>query len=262
LPTNDIPVEILPLVVAVNQALDRLEHGFRAQREFAADVAHELRTPLAILRTRIRLLPQKGEAQALERDIESMSRVVSQLLDAAELETIVIDPDERADLQDICAEIVGFLAPLALARGRTIELSGATGPVLIRGNSEMVRRAIRNLVENALNHTPVGTVVEVAVSELGTVSILDEGEGVPFAERELIFRRFWRRDRRRVGGAGLGLSIVKRIVEAHGGIITVENRPGGGAIFSVRFMLAESAERTPIEQTEPIETEPQNQHAL
>jgi signal transduction histidine kinase len=248
LPTDKIPVEILPLVVAVNQALDRLEQGFRSQREFTADAAHELRTPLAILRTRVGLLTQKDQAQALDRDIESMSRVVGQLLDAAELETIVIDPDDRADLQDICAEVVGFLAPLALAKGKTIELSGAKGPVPIRGNPEMVRRAIRNLVENALHHTPVGTVVEVAVNEAGAVSVLDEGEGIPDAERELIFRRFWRRDRRRIGGAGLGLSIVKRVVEAHGGTIAVENRPEGGAIFTIRFTPAEAEKRALAER--------------
>ncbi len=251
LPTDEIPKEIVPLVIAVNQALDRLEGGFRRQREFAADTAHELRTPLAILRTRIETLPDKGEARALQRDIESMSRVVSQLLDAAELETIVVDPDEKADLNDVCTEVAEFIAPLALAHGKTVALSGAENPVLIKGNPEMLRRAVRNLVENALNHTPEGTVIEIVVGEKGTISVLDEGEGVPVAKRELIFQRFWRRDRRRAGGAGLGLSIVKRIVDAHGGAITVENRPTGGANFTMRFAFVE---RPPIEAAEQRST--------
>ncbi|HWM80477.1 MAG TPA: ATP-binding protein [Pseudolabrys sp.] len=241
LPVADIPREILPLVTAVNQALDRLERGFRAQREFAADAAHELRTPLAILRTRIETLPESDTARVLRRDIESMSRVVSQLLDAAELETIVIDGNERADLHDVCVEVVELIAPLALKQGKTIELNGTDRPVLIRGNSEMLLRAIRNLAENALNHTPERSMIEVVVSAGGVVTVLDQGEGIDPEDRELIFRRFWRRNRRGSGGAGLGLSIAKRIVEVHGGTISIENRPEGGAKFSMAFPLADPA---------------------
>lgn len=238
LPTDDIPPEILPLVEAVNQALDRLEQGFHHQREFAADAAHELRTPLAILRTRIETLPDSDAARALGRDVENMSRVVSQLLDAAELETAVVDPHATADLHEVSVEVAEFIAPLALGQEKTIELICGDEPVLIRGNAEMVRRAVRNLAENALNHAPEGTVIEVVVDTRGTVSVLDRGEGIPSSDRDLIFRRFWRRDRRAGGGAGLGLSIVKRIVEAHGGTLTVDNRPTGGARFSMQFPLA------------------------
>lgn len=238
LPTDDMPPEILPLVAAVNQALDRLEQGFRHQREFAADAAHELRTPLAILRTRIDTLPDSDAARALGHDIENMSRVVSQLLDAAELETIVVDPQETADLHEVCVEVAEFIAPLALKQEKTIELICGDEPVLIKGNAEMVRRAVRNLTENALNHTPEKTAIALVVDAQGMVSVLDSGAGVPPSDRNLIFRRFWRRDRRAAGGAGLGLSIVKRIVEAHGGTVTVDNRPAGGARFSLRFPLA------------------------
>src|SRR5262249_36158054 len=186
------------------------------QREFAADAAHELRTPLAILRTRIETMPDKIATDALHRDVESMSRVVSQLLDAAELETAIIGKDERADLADVCVGVAEFIAPLAIAQGKTIALSGSEGPVVINGNDEMLRRAVRNLVETGFNHPPAGTAVEVVVGEQGPISILDEGEGIPNAKREVIFQRFWRRARERAGGAGLGLSIVKRIVDAHG----------------------------------------------
>jgi len=235
LPTEDIPAEIRPLVTAVNQALDRLERGFERLRGFAADVAHELRTPLAVLRTRIETLPDRTVAQALQRDVEGMSRVVTQLLDAAELETFVIDPAETADLRQVCAEVAEFFAPLALRQEKTIALSGAEHPVWVKGNAEMLRRAVRNLVENALAHTPEETAVEMVVREPGSIAVLDQGEGVPTEKRELIFQRFWRRDRRRPGGAGLGLSIVKRIVEMHGGTIGVENRPSGGAAFQIEL---------------------------
>jgi signal transduction histidine kinase len=164
-----------------------------------------------------------------------MARIVSQLLEIAELETFSIDPMEKADLRTICAEIAEFAAPLALAQGKNIALSGSQAPVWVHGNGEMLSRAVRNLVENAINHSPAGTTVEIVVEDNGTVRILDEGPGIKEHERELIFRRFWRRDRRRAGGAGLGLSIVQRIADAHAATITVENRPTGGAKFSLGF---------------------------
>lgn len=237
LPTDDMPPEILPLVEAVNQALDRLELGFRSQREFAADAAHELRTPLAILRTRIETLPHSEASRALGRDVENMSRVVSQLLDATELETAIVDPESVADLHEVGVEIAEFIAPLALKRGKSIELIGVDKPVLIVGNAEMIRRATRNLVENALHHTPEGTAIEIVVGQDGSISVIDNGDGVPPENRESIFKRFWRRSTRASGGAGLGLSIVKKIVEAHHGSITVEDAPGRGARFIMRFPL-------------------------
>lgn len=238
LPTDDMPPEILPLVEAVNQALDRLELGFRSHREFAADAAHELRTPLAILRTRIETLPHSEASRALGRDVENMSRVVSQLLDATELETAVVDPDSIADLHGVCIEVAEFIAPLALKRGKSIELTCPDEPILVKGNAEMIRRATRNLVENALHHTPEGTAIEIIVGQDGSISVIDNGDGVPPENRESIFKRFWRRSTRASGGAGLGLSIVKKIVEAHHGSIVVEDGPGGGARFIMRFPLA------------------------
>jgi signal transduction histidine kinase len=235
LPTEGMPREIVPLVKAVNQALERLEQGFRTQREFTADAAHELRTPLTILRARIDQLENTQIRDALRKDIAGMSRIVSQLLDIAELETFVVDPEEKADLQSISAEVAAFIAPLALAQGKSVALIGTKDQVWIKGNPETLFHAIRNLTENAINHTPQGTTVEIDVAKTGTVRVLDDGPGIPEAERELIFRRFWRRDRRQPGSAGLGLSIVSRIVEAHAGSIAVTNRAGGGAAFALSF---------------------------
>jgi signal transduction histidine kinase len=235
LPPEEIPKEILPLVQAVNQALDRLEAGFRVQREFTADAAHELRTPLTILRSRVDTLADRGISKALHQDIEGMARIVSQLLDIAELDTFSIDPLEKADLRAICAEVAEFAAPLALAKGKDIALSGSEASVWVNGNPEMLSRAIRNLVENAINYSPPGTTVEIVVESNGRVRVLDEGPGIKEDERELIFQRFWRRDRRRTGNAGLGLSIVQRIADTHAATISVENRPTGGANFSLSF---------------------------
>jgi signal transduction histidine kinase len=206
------------------------------QREFTADAAHELRTPLTILRSRIDCLADRDISKALHKDIEGMARIVNQLLDIAELETLSIDPLEKADLRAVSTEVAEFAAPLALAQGKNIALSGSEAPVWVSGNAEMLSRAIRNLVENAINHSPPGTTVEIVVEDSGMVRVLDEGPGIKEEERELIFQRFWRRDRRRIGGAGLGLSIVQRIAEAHAATISVENRPTRGATFSVGFV--------------------------
>jgi signal transduction histidine kinase len=125
-----------------------------------------------------------------------------------------------------------------LQRGKNIALSGSDASVWVKGNPEMLSRAIRNLVENAINYSPPGTTVEIVVENSGMVPVLDEGPGIKEDERELIFQRFWRRDRRRAGSAGLGLSIVQRIADTHAATIRVENRPMGGAKFSLSFARA------------------------
>ena len=239
LPTEQIPREIVPLVTAVNLALDRLEDGFRVQRQFTADAAHQLRTPLAILRTRIETLGDGTVRQLLHDDIESMSRIVVQLLEIAELDTLVLDPGETADLRAVCAEVVGAIAPFAIAQHKDIALKGAEAPVLIHGNSEMLQRAVFNLAENAIKFTAKETSVDVEVGDDGSVRVRDCGPGVSEAERELIFQRFWRRDRQRSDGAGLGLSIVRGVADDHAATVAVDNLPGGGAEFTLRFRLAE-----------------------
>jgi signal transduction histidine kinase len=235
LPTDEIPQEVRPLVSAVNQGLDRLEEGFRIQRDFTADAAHELRTPLSILRTRIDILEDQEMRKALRQNVEGMAHIVSQLLDIAELDAFVVDPQEKADLKSVATEVAEFVAPLALAQGKDVALSGASEAVWVKGNPEMLSRAIRNLAENAINHTAVGSTVEFVVEANGTVSVSDQGPGISEHERNLIFRRFWRRDRRKAGSTGLGLSIVQRIAELHSATITVENREPRGARFSVKF---------------------------
>jgi signal transduction histidine kinase len=238
LPTEQLPSEILPLVTAVNQALDRLDDGFRVQRQFTADAAHQLRTPLAILRTRIEMLGDGVATRELHADIEGMSRIVGQLLEIAELDTLVLDPSETADLRAVCAEVVESIAPYALARKRDIALKGSNEPVRIRGNAEMLQRAIFNLADNAIKYTAEDTSVDVEVRSDGSVRVRDAGPGIPPDERGLIFQRFWRGDRRRTDGAGLGLSIVQGVAEDHAATVAVENLPAGGTQFTLCFQLA------------------------
>lgn len=232
LPVKDLPRELMPLIMAVNQALDRLEKGMKLQKEFTADAAHELRTPLAVLRARIDSLPDQARLDALKSDIDVMSHVVSQLLEIAELENPTFRIDDRVDLYAVSSEVVSMIAGVAIAQGKEVALTGES--VWVRGNGAMIFRAIRNLVDNAIKHTERGSEVIVEVGPDGTVRVLDKGPGVPPAERALMVRRFWRA-RRDQDGAGLGLSIVSRIAELHGAKLGITDRDGGGAVFSLSF---------------------------
>ncbi|SJZ93415.1 Signal transduction histidine kinase [Enhydrobacter aerosaccus] len=238
LPEQTMPTEIQPLVHAVNLALERLEGGFRAQRDFTADMAHELRTPLAIVRARVDTLEPGPVRDALRADLVNMTRTVNQVLDIAELEAFIVATDAKADLHAVCADAVAFMAPLAVELSKTIALTGDSSPVWVRGQAEALFRAVRNLIENAIRHTPTGTSIEVEVTKEGIVRVMDDGPGVPAGDRESIFRRFWRRDREKPEGRGLGLAIVARVAEAHDGSVAVANRPEGGAVFTLKLRPA------------------------
>jgi signal transduction histidine kinase len=233
LPTGALPREVLPLAEAVNEALDRLEKSLQAQREFTADAAHELRTPLAILRTHVDTILDVPAAAALQSDIDAMGHVLDQLLELAELEGFAIGQSERVNLTELGAEVVGLMAPIALAEHKSLEFSAGPAPVLVFGNAEMLFRALRNLVENATRHSRPNQSVEVEVALPAIIRVMDRGPGIKPAERQLIFQRFWRRNRQDKGHSGLGLAIVAKIIQLHHGTIEVTDRDGGGATFSI-----------------------------
>jgi signal transduction histidine kinase len=238
LPEDGLPREVVPLVHAVNAALDRLDRGFRRQRDFTADAAHELRTPIAILAAHLDALEDKSVATSLRADVERMAHLVEQMLAIARLEALSVAPEESADLRAIAVDVAASLAPLALKRRRSIEVVGAPRPVAVHGNAEALRQAIRNLAENALRYTAEGTAVSLEVSDAPAIHVRDHGPGVSPDQRENAFRRFWRADRSQVHGAGLGLAIVSRIAEAHGGRVEIGDAPGGGARFTLRLPRA------------------------
>lgn len=242
LPTQGMPREILPLILAINDAFDRLDRALEAQRRFTSDAAHELLTPLALLQAEIDSLEDAAAAAQLRHDVDAMTQMVHQLLYLAELESMgeAIDGAEQADLHQVATDVVTMLAPLAIRERKELALTGAGGPLMVRGTAGMLDRVLRNLVENALRHTPENTIVELHLNEDGTLRVCDQGPGVPPDKRERVFERFWRGARRRGSGAGLGLSIVRRIVDLLGGEVWVGDAPQGGACFHVRLPRAEA----------------------
>ena len=195
LPDRFVPREILPLIDTVNRALERLERTLSAQREFTADAAHELKTPLAVMRAQIDAMKPDEDTVALRGDVDSMSRLVTQMLRLAEADQLDVPPEAACDLAGIAREITAALAPLALARGRSLTLDGAEAPVWVRGLAQPIAQAARNLIENAIKHTPPGTKVELRVTPTGALIVRDHGPGIPEMERGQIFKRFWRKDR-------------------------------------------------------------------
>lgn len=237
LPVGNVPRELSPLVKSMNAALDHLEQGLQQQREFNANAAHQLRTPLSAVMASLDTLKETREIGHLRTDIEHMSRIVSQLLLDARLGVSPIEANEFVDLNDIAAEVAGGLAPLALASAKSIELIRSDEPVIVGTNTFAIRAALGNLIENAIKHTPSGTSVRLRVTDRPAIDVIDNGLGVPLNLRSKVFERFWRGDRDS-GGAGLGLAIVNRIMTALDGSVSVGDAVGGGAVFSLVFPKA------------------------
>jgi signal transduction histidine kinase len=234
LPTSNVPQELFPLVNAINLALDRLENGLRRQREFNADAAHQLRTPLAILSANIEAMSDKSTAAKLNYDVELMSRIVNQLLLVARLETFSNSNNDKVDVSAIATDVAANLAPLAIASGKNLEVVNGADPVFVRADAEALRAALNNLVENALGHTELATTVSIRLTQGPSVEVIDCGPGVPIDKRNQVFERFWKGDRNGKG-AGLGLAIVKQIMTALHGSVSVSGNLHGGATFTLRF---------------------------
>jgi two-component system, OmpR family, sensor histidine kinase TctE len=164
-----------------------------------------------------------------------MNRLVEQLRRVARLDAIALDVSKTVDLKAIAASVVATMAPWVIEQGRALALAGPDEPVYVCGNAYAIEDAIRNLVENAVAHSPRGEEVMVEVLPAGGVSVADQGPGIPIDQRERIFERFWRGRDVETAGVGLGLAIVKRIMEAHQGTVEVRDDLDQGAIFTLKF---------------------------
>jgi signal transduction histidine kinase len=228
-----LPDDLLALVRAVNQAIGRLREGYRAQQEFVGDMAHELRTPLAVLKAQL-AVADAPYARLLERDLAGMERLIEQLLDRARLGRSRIEPGDVVDLRNVARETSAFLAPRIVDRGRSIEVIAGDDPVLVAGQRDDLFRALRNLIENALEHSPVNGMISVEVTSPPAIVVRDRGDGFANDVLDEDHRRGQVRSDRR-DGVGLGLSIVERTMIVHGGKLRLANHHAGGACAEMRF---------------------------
>jgi signal transduction histidine kinase len=236
LPTADVPAEALPLVEAVNAALCRLDEGYARQQRFLADAAHELRTPIAILQTRIE---SGAGTQRLLEDVARLANLAEHLLDLQRLDQPAA-AFAAVDLVAIARRIAADLAPLAIPAGYSIALDAGVERLLVRGDALALERALTNLVQNAIQHGGRRGTISLRVHADGTLDVADEGEGVPFEQRERIFEPF-HRVQPAERGAGLGLHLVREIMRRHGGRISLHDEPLGGACFKLSFPDARAA---------------------
>ncbi len=255
-PANE-RTEVGRLGLALNAMLAQIERAFREReaserrlRQFLADASHELRTPLAAIRGYAELF-RLGAASDPERAASSMQRIedeakrmgdlVENLLMLARLDQLPEATREPVDLSSLVADAAEDARVTAPDRQINFE---AAGPVMVMGDAGQLRQVVSNLVRNALVHTPAGTPVDLAVSEDANEAVLevrDHGNGLPAQDSDVLFERFWRADPARgrgAAGAGLGLSIVRAVVEAHGGRVAAVNAPDGGALFTVHLPLS------------------------
>ena len=232
LSTKGVPQEILPLIKAVNAGLDRIAEGFDSQKRFTANAAHELRTPLAVLKARCSGR-DCSTSPKLAADVDRMARIVDQLLSIARLDMRQIPLDMPVDLNAVCQRQVADLYPLALASKCDLAFWAQEHWTLPKGNDILLGDALRNLIENAIRHSPEGETVDVELQAPGLIRVLDRGPGIPSEMKCEIFLPFRRGNSTKGGGAGLGLSIATEAVGLHGGTLLVNDREGGGSIFTI-----------------------------
>lgn len=239
--------ELNQLSVSYNKMLERLSEAFEMQRQFTANAAHELRTPLALMQVQLDLYnstehPGNDECTGhtiamITEQNERLSKVVKTLLDMSELRITV--RDEKIMVDALVEEVLEDLEPLAVEKN--VELIGKCKPVTMTGSDILIYRLVYNLVENAIKYNhPEGKVTVTACQKEKKVilSVADTGSGIPGELRERVFEPFFRVDKsrsRELGGVGLGLALVHEIVKAHDGSISIKDNPSGGTVFEVVF---------------------------
>lgn len=231
LPTADLPGELRPLADSFNDALARIWEASSSRDRFLADAAHELRMPLAVLRTRLSGLPHSTEKLRLLSDMARLENIAGQLLDLQRLSRRVA-PRTAIDLFALCDALAAEVAPVILDEGYTFSFRADGEPVFVLGDPTALERMFKNLLHNAVIHAGHSGEIAFQVDEGGRVTVADNGPGVALEERERIFSPFYRLDTP-VNGSGLGLHLAREVAALHGGRIRVSDGPGGGALFEV-----------------------------
>jgi signal transduction histidine kinase len=245
--------EVARLTRAINALLERVERATETERRFASDAAHELRTPLAVLRSglEVALARDRSRTEYADALASALAEVVAlcamadQLLTLARLDQEAALNRERVDLAALIREVAEAIEPLVQAKELTLAVE-TTGAITIDCNPIHVKRLAINLIDNAIKFTPRHGRVEIGAAASGGLAILrvaDSGPGIPPADLPFIFDRFFRGKTRAESGNGLGLSLCREIVRLHHGAITAANRDHGGCEFVVTLPLA--AERDP-----------------
>jgi two-component system, OmpR family, sensor histidine kinase QseC len=234
LSTRNLPIEFLPVVDAFNLTLDRLEKGYNVQRAFLAGAAHELKTPLALIRAQIDM-ERTTDREVLLHDLDLMARHVNQLLHLAEASETQNYVFEVVDVAAVTEDVVDFLRRLAELRAVYVDIRCAPRIPALQADRGALFMLLKNLVENAIQHSPIGGMVAVNVAT-DHICIRVEGPGITVGELPKLFTRFWRGPMRRNDGAGLGLSICKEIAAAHKWELAARST-GHGAEFILSFRV-------------------------
>lgn len=237
LSANQVPAEIAPLIEDVNKAFDRLEQGYKAQRDFSSNVAHEIRTPIAVLRSSIDRISDPTLRQTLSQDVGQLDRIFAQLIDLSRADAVLKSGFSDVDLHEIAVDVATDLAPVTLRSGRSLSVIGPEH-VCVTGNAGLLAIAMSNVTRNALQYTPPHMEVEIEIlSDPSGWRVLDRGPGVPDTLKEGLFERFNRGDQTNSNseGSGIGLAIVKSVAESHDATLSIRDRDGGGSVFSFIF---------------------------
>jgi two-component system OmpR family sensor kinase len=230
------PLEVAELVKALNISLEKLRTSIEAEKRFLQDAAHALRTPLAIVKARLELDGEKVDKNSMLEEVDALIRLATQLLASANAERLVLKANARAELSSLARDAVSSMTPLAIRAGIDLGYSDDGQEAAVRGDTDAISHALKNLVENALKFTPRGKAVTVHVSHNPpTITVHDEGPGVPAGKEHAIFTRHSRGKFGDGKGAGLGLSIVQRIMHAHGGEASLAKSDEPGASFQLAF---------------------------
>lgn len=226
LSTHGVPSEIKPLINAFNEALARLEKGFAVQQHFLAAAAHELQTPLTLIRGQIELEPDIEAKGVLFREIDLMSRQVRQLLHLAEVSEVQNFDFAEVNAAEVAHDVVAYLTRKADAMQVRLSIDDRGAMAKIRADKGALFVLLKNIVENAINVSPADGIVLLALDG-GAIAICDEGPGIPEEHLPFLFTRFWRAPGAEHDGAGLGLAICNEIALAHDWRLTVSARPVG-----------------------------------